>query len=295
MRLGEASHPGPATRQRRSRRLRALRDSLSQDVMCEATQVDSDSEDSEPFSSDQADDVVVRGGVADEIWSVTHGDSDTDSVAAVFQHDDVPPMSDAFLDTLERDLEPTLAVPALSAARGQQSASEAGGRRVVLIPASPEGTPRSSQDLQSSLLCNRFAVLPDDNVDDITEDQPTEFPMVRTMEDLEAGARSSQRNVRRRLVLTGTRERVDAIPVLPVPHVDLNTEEGLNNLSTSDAESVDDDERVAISDGESGRRSKSASQWTPSLLTFLAGICVQVFTFWTECRCQRFSRGGLWS
>ena len=148
--------------------------------MREATQVDSDSEDSEPFSSDQADDVVVRGGVAREIWSVTHGDSDTDRVAA--QHDDVPPVSDAFLDALERDLEPTLAVPALSAARGQQSAPEAGGRRVVLIPASPEGTPRSIQDVQSSLLCNRFAVLADDNVDDLTEDQPTEFPTVRTME-----------------------------------------------------------------------------------------------------------------
>ena len=95
-----------------------------------------------------------------------------------------------FFDALERDLEPTLAVPALSAARGQQSAPEAGGRRVVLIPASPEGTPRSIQDVQSSLLCNRFAVLADDNVDDLTEDQPTEFPTVRTMEDLGAGARS---------------------------------------------------------------------------------------------------------
>ena len=45
-------------------------------------------------------------------------------------------------------------------------------------------------------------------------------------------------------MLTGIRERVDAIPVFPVPHVDLNTEEGLNNPSTSDTESVDDDERV---------------------------------------------------
>ena len=53
-------------------------------------------------------------------------------------------------------------------------------------------------------------------------------------------------------MLTGTRERVDAIPVFPVPRVDPNTEEGLNNPSTSHADSVDDDERVAISDGESG-------------------------------------------
>ena len=81
----------------------------------------------------------------------------------------------------------------------------------MLIPASPEGTPRSSR-MCNSLLCNRFAVLADDNVDDITEDQPVEFPM----EDSAAGARSIQRNVRKRLVLSGIREREDA-PVFPAP------------------------------------------------------------------------------
>ena len=140
-RLGAAFHPGSSSRQRRSRRLSAVRDSESQDVLRESTQVDVLRE-SQDVLRVQAGYVVVRGGVAptqvnaEEIWTVTHGDSDTDSVSAVVQPDDVPPVFDAFIDALEKNLERILAV------------SEAGGRRVVLIPASPEGTPQSIQDVQ---------------------------------------------------------------------------------------------------------------------------------------------------
>ena len=54
VRVGEASPPGPASRRRRTQRLRALQrlwdsDSESDDVTREATQVGSDSEDSQPF------------------------------------------------------------------------------------------------------------------------------------------------------------------------------------------------------------------------------------------------------
>ena len=72
---------------------------------------------------------------------LTLGDSDTDSVATVVQHWDFAPM------VLERDLEPTYTVPeSLASVRGPHNASHleskvaVGGRRVVLIPASPEVT-----------------------------------------------------------------------------------------------------------------------------------------------------------
>ena len=54
--MGETSHPGPASKRRRTRRLRALQqswdsddESSSDDVMRGPSQVDSDSEDEQPF------------------------------------------------------------------------------------------------------------------------------------------------------------------------------------------------------------------------------------------------------
>ena len=67
-----------------------MRDSQSQDVI----------EDSEPISSDQADDVVVRGGVAEEFWSVTHEIRTLTVSQQIFRMT----MPHAFLDALERDL-----------------------------------------------------------------------------------------------------------------------------------------------------------------------------------------------
>ena len=183
---------------------------------------------------------------------VTFGDSDTDSVATVVaghvQHDDFAPIvPDTVIDALERDLRrapsPHLRQPCVGNTMHliwspELRLADAG---VVLIPASPEGTPWSRQDVQSSLLCNKFAVLAGDNVHKNTKDLPTALVSSGRVNATSQSRASESEEREEGVALTGIAERADAIPVPLVPHVHLNAEEGLNN-PTSDAEGVDDDE-----------------------------------------------------
>ena len=72
-----------------------------------------------------------------------------------------------------------------------------GGRRIVLVPASPGSTPRSVQDMQSSVGSNRFAALANDDVDMVSEEPPTPV-------SISSGVRKP--STRRLLVLRGVTE-----------------------------------------------------------------------------------------
>ena len=123
-----------------------------------------------------------------------------------------------------------------------------GGRRVVLVPASPGSTPRSVQDMQPSVGSNRFAVLAHDDVDIVTEEPPAPVSSSSGVRIARPSrARPIQRTTRRRLVLRGVTERTDVVQVPPDPHVEFSAVAGLDDLP-SDAD-LDDDERVAIPEG----------------------------------------------
>ena len=121
VRVGEASHPGPTTKRRRmlrsSRRARDSDEQSSSDLRRGPTQVDSDSEDELPlaqvFSYDQS-----RG------------------LASLAESPPVPSPSppSELVRALESDL----------------CSHPRASRRVVLVPQSPDGTPRSVHDAEDS-------------------------------------------------------------------------------------------------------------------------------------------------
>ena len=146
VRVGEASHPGPASKRRRTQRLRGVPWSWDSDGESRPTQVDSDSEDESLVRPVRVPPDVVEAlehnlceGCLDPATTQL-----SSTVLASVVPTTVPASPGAF-----REVHRVAAVPPRF------------GRRVVLVPGSPDATPHS-QGAPSSLMRNRFAVLADE-------------------------------------------------------------------------------------------------------------------------------------
>ena len=151
VRVGEASHPGPASRRRRMQRLRGVPwswdsdDASSSDDIHRPTQVDSDSEDGQPL--------VRPGRVPPDVMEA-------------LEHDlcerCLDPSTTELSSSVLASVVPTT-VPASGCPQGASSWSSATTVRAKgrVGPGSPDATP-DSQGAPSSLMSNRFAVLADE-------------------------------------------------------------------------------------------------------------------------------------